>query len=485
MKKADVAIYKTEKYYYPDNGEFFRPSTKYPEIVFEELATKENHVYDEVRNALFLYGFDEENFGTDKWNPFGSLIDQNSKVLIKPNLVMDHNRSGEGEECLYTHASVIAPVIDYVVKAQRGEGQIIVGDAPMQECDFDKLVQESGLKALVEFYKNKGINIQLVDFRDVKSSVSYGVHKQEESALSNGVIVDLGKNSEFAGAENDTIDRFRITNYDPRELAQHHNVEKHEYCISKYLLEADVIINMPKPKTHRKAGVTISMKNIVGINARKEYLPHHTMGSVKQGGDECNTRNFCRDISDKLYDFKNIKEAEGKYFLARPAFVMAYFLKKISNFIHNEPGEGSWSGNHTISRTINDLNKILIYADKNGHMCDEPQRKMLIVADMIISGEKEGPVMPSRKELGVVAVGENAYAFDSIIATLMGMDASRIPTLQSAKNVLRFGTSIVKNPTAISNDPEYCGTLDKFKGKKNWDFVTSKGWESIKYNNSR
>ncbi len=42
-----------------------------------------------------------------------------------------------------------------------------------------------------------------------------------------------------------------------------------------------------------------------------------------------------------------------------------------------------------------------------------------------------------------------------------------------------------KNPIVISNVPEYCGALDNFKGKKNWDFVMSKGWESIKYNNSQ
>ena len=38
-----------------------------------------------------------------------------------------------------------------------------------------------------------------------------------------------------------------------------------EYCISEACLEADVIINLPKPKTHRKAGFTGALKNMIGV----------------------------------------------------------------------------------------------------------------------------------------------------------------------------------------------------------------------------
>ena len=71
----------------------------------------------------------------------------------------------------------------------------------------------------------------------------------------------------------------RITNYDYHEVNRHHRGDRHEYCISEACLSADVIINLPKPKTHRKAGYTGALKNMVGINAAKDYLPHHTKGS--------------------------------------------------------------------------------------------------------------------------------------------------------------------------------------------------------------
>ncbi len=484
MKKTDIAIYETECRNYPLKDALFRPGEAYPEYVFDELANDNNEVYYAVREALKLYGLDEENYGTQEWNPLGELIKDGDSVLIKPNLVMDYNRSGEGTDCLFTNPAVIAPIVDYVIKAQKGRGRIVIGDAPMQECKFEKLVEESGLKELVEYYQAKGIDIRLVDFRELKSEISFGSHKQEIIDNHSGVLIDLGEDSEFSSDSKERLDRLRITNYDPRRLASHHNLEKHEYYVSKYLIEADVVINMPKPKTHRKAGVTIAMKNMVGINARKEFLPHHTLGSVENGGDEYKKRSLLRTLSDKLYDYKNMKEGEGRLFIARPAFVLAYVLKILAKTVNGDPGEGSWSGNHTISRTINDLNKILIYADKSGVMCEKPQRRLLIIGDMIIAGEKEGPVMPSPKELGVIAVGENPLAFDLAIAGLMVADIKKIPTLQNAMNVSRFGMEKVGNPIIISNLEKYNGQLDKVLAKACWAFEPTSGWKDsfVKHN---
>src|SRR5690606_2650770 len=47
-----------------------------------------------------------------------------------------------------------------------------------------------------------------------------------------------------------------------------------------------LVINLPKLKTHKKTGVTLSLKNLVGINGDKNWLPHHSLGSVGEGGDE-------------------------------------------------------------------------------------------------------------------------------------------------------------------------------------------------------
>ncbi len=62
------------------------------------------------------------------------------------------------------------------------------------------------------------------------------------------------------------------------------------------------------------------------------------------------------------------------------------------------------------------------------------QRKYFIVADMIVSGEKNGSVAPSPKPLGIVAAGNNPFYFDRTIATMMGVDVGKIPTLRQIKN---------------------------------------------------
>ena len=45
---------------------------------------------------------------------------------------------------------------------------------------------------------------------------------------------------------------------------------------------------------------------------------------------------------------------------------------------------------------------------------------MLILGDMIICGQKNGPVKPSPKTLGMVMLSENSYAFDSTMCKIMG-----------------------------------------------------------------
>ena len=61
---------------------------------------------------------------------------------------------------------------------------------------------------------------------------------------------------------------------------------RNEYLLSATVLSADLVVNLPKLKTHKKTGVSLALKNLVGINGDKNWLPHHCAGSVAQGGDE-------------------------------------------------------------------------------------------------------------------------------------------------------------------------------------------------------
>lgn len=426
-----VSIIKGDVCEYPDSRFQFRPYEKYPEYPFEELdVSHTNDVYSMVRDGLRLLGLDKQNIGKKEWNPFGEFIKKGDVVLIKPNLVSHINTSGYGEDCLYTNPSVVAAVVDYTYIALKGQGKIVVGDAPVQECDFDALVRQSGYDILIQYYKDKGINVELVDFRNVKTYQKDGLHYLQENEQSQGIIVNLSSSSAFDEFNDEKLRRLRITNYDPQIMQQHHSEQQHEYNISQYVLDADVIINMPKPKTHRKAGVTIALKNMIGINANKEFLPHHTLGGKNEDGDAYLRGNDYLSLANEVLDIKNRLVHDEKIECAKAAEQLYQSLVRIGVKESGEKyWEGSWYGNDTIWRTILDINKILLFADKNGTIRKEKQRRIFIVADMIVSGQKEGPLNPTPMYSGVIAMGQDALWFDRTICSLMGFDYKCIPAL--------------------------------------------------------
>lgn len=416
---------------YPDRAGKFRPSQRYPEYLFEgEISSDENIVYDMIRRGFKMLGMDARNFEKPEWNPLGGIIRQGDTVVLKPNLVLHENRSGCGTECLYTQPSLVAAMVDYVCIALKGTGKIIIGDAPVQECDFETLITQSGYDILVDFYKKKGIDIEILDLRNVKTYEKDGLHYLQEEEGDNGFIVKLNEKSTFADIREERIKNLRITNYDPRILQKHHCNGVHEYNISKQVLEADVIINMPKPKTHRKAGVTISMKNIVGINTNKEFLPHHTVGSKEEGGDAYLHENVMLKMANEILDIRNQLVHDNEMELAEKTEILHRALyEKGKRQAGEEYWEGSWYGNDTIWRTTVDLNRILLYADKKGRMTNKLQRKLFIVGDMIVSGQKEGPLWPTPIYPGVIVLGDDPLKFDRVVCALMGFDYHDIPTL--------------------------------------------------------
>lgn len=475
-----ISVFKMDRCEYPNQSWHYRPGKHYPEYLFDEISPEQNYVYDAVRNALYLQKFDYENFGKKTWNPLQTLIKPGNTVVVKPNLVCDVNGlKDQGTDCLYTHPSVVAAVIDYILIALKGTGTVIIGDAPVQECNFEKLIQESGYAQLVSFYNSKGIDIKLVDFRGVSSIVKNGVHYARKNNSSCGITINLGKDSEFCSCSIEETARMRIMNYDPKAVSKHHSNALHEYCIAKEILEADVIINMPKPKTHSKAGITVSLKNMIGVNVHKEYLPHHSQGSAEEGGDEYEKKSFVQTIRSKLFDWHSSLQANCEYTRAR---IIRFAICGCSAWLKMKGAkymEGSWYGNHTISKTIIDINKIVLYADKNGILNEQKQRRMLIIADMVIAGEGEGPLRPQAKPVGIVAIGTDMVCFDEVIGTLMGMDIKKVPTLINAR--ASGGSCLLTDKgsswTINSNMGDYNGkNLIQLQKEKLFNFIPGKGW---------
>lgn len=421
---------------YPLPDENYSPHEAYPEYPFSHLAVCENKVYDMVRRGFWELGMDEKNRGTKEWNPLGDFIRSGQTVLIKPNWVRHENREEKEHnmECMVTHPSVIRAVMDYVVlafKKSGGSGTIIVADAPIQSCDFDRLMEKMHYNDLWEFYRKQEVDFAVKDLRGRIISEGEETTNEYETVKNaeTGILIDLGNQSAFAGLEEERYEKLRITSYDPDILNRHHTKTKHEYLISREALEADVIINLAKPKAHRKAGLTACAKNLVGICSRKEYLPHHTAGALavqNGGGDEYLNKSLLRRWDSICVDkYNHFADKKSKW--KNVFWFFHRFLGRGGRALAKDAySEGSWYGNDTIWRTIVDLNTIIQFTDSNGQMHSTPQREILNVCDMISAGEGEGPLLPSPKKMGAIVMGRKIPAVDRFVCSLVGFDASKI-----------------------------------------------------------
>ena len=105
-------IYYDPSITYPAIQEHFSPSQHYPEYPWHDISSKENKIYDTLRNILYEYGLDKENFGRSTWNPFKNFISPGMTVLIKPNMVMHQFDNHVSYDELITHPSIVRAIID-------------------------------------------------------------------------------------------------------------------------------------------------------------------------------------------------------------------------------------------------------------------------------------------------------------------------------------------------------------------------------------
>src|SRR5207249_9933121 len=98
------------------------------------------------------------------------------------------------------------------------------------------------------------------------------------------VSIDLGKMSLLEKVDGNR--EYRVLQYDPIRTAACHGPGKHLYQIAENVLAADLIISVPKLKTHQKVGLTCALKGTVGAVSEKHCLAHHRRGNPNEGGDE-------------------------------------------------------------------------------------------------------------------------------------------------------------------------------------------------------
>jgi uncharacterized protein (DUF362 family) len=439
-----VGIVKTKTVSYPQKVPF-HPSERFPEYRFRETSTEPNEVYAGVRELFKTLRLDRDNYGLKEWNPLGGIISPGDRVVIKPNFVMDRHYTGGDYDSVVTHGSVIRAIIDYVAIALQWGGRIIIADAPMLDNDFNRIVQRIGLEEVVDFYARKGLTVKLHDLRVENVEMCDGLIVRRFKLPGDPagyVTIDLASDSEFAGIAY-LHKRYRGSDYDSCETAKHHNDKVNRYLLSKTVLDSDVFINMPKLKTHKKIGVTLNLKNLIGINGDKNWIPHYRVGSPKQNGDEYATANALRHMESLLKDRFKEKAFALAELESKAGLYVARKLRGIQKAIVEHTGltkirAGGWYGNDTIWRSVLDLNKILLYADANGKMHETQQRKFFSIIDGIIGGEGDGPVITKAKPCGTLVGGFNPLAVDIYTTRLMGFDYRKFSQFENALKLKKY-----------------------------------------------
>jgi len=443
-------------------------------------SKRSNQVYGMVREALYLLGMDRDRFDTSSWNPLSEVIEPGDNVIIKPNLVHHENPLGFGPESLVTNGSVVRAIADYAIKALGGKGTLIIGDGPIQLCTFDKVLNASGISELLKFYEDRGFPIELVDLRKAQShSRNYRGWRGEPVSIPyhEAILVRLGEKSALCPLDI-CADRYRVTCYDPALTRLFHSDGAHDYLVSQRVLASDVVINVGKMKTHVRAGITGAMKNSLGIISDKTCLPHYRVGSPRDGGDEFEKNDIIKRSYGVFLDHRN----RSQNILAKSAFgAAAISCRLLSKYLGGETiWEGCWPGNDTLWRTIHDVNRVLIYADKKGKIQEVPQRRAMSFIDGIVGGEGNGPLYPSPKPSGVILAGFNAASIDAVMATVMGFDFGRIATITKALDLRGVSNQKgAKRIPVISNRPDLIGDLDKqhrilsYVPSRNWDFLAT------------
>jgi uncharacterized protein (DUF362 family)/NAD-dependent dihydropyrimidine dehydrogenase PreA subunit len=174
-------------------------------------------------------------------------IPSRKKVLLKPNILGQH----KPEECITTHPSVVEAVIRLFLEQNC---EVIIGESSgfFLEGGTTKALELSGMKKIAEKYKIKLVNLEQIPVKQIRDD----------------------------------------------EARMYKNLQ-----ISKLLFDVDLVVNLPKLKTHTLMKYTGAVKNLFGTipGGRKQQL--HAMGR-----NESDFGNILVDIYQNIKPGLNIMD---------------------------------------------------------------------------------------------------------------------------------------------------------------------------------
>lgn len=390
---------------------------------------------------------------------------RNKKVLLKPNWVKQPFRQYD-DICLCTHNNFILAVLELVLK--RNPASVLIGDAPIQGCYWERLVSKEFMERIQGLSGKFNIPVAIKDFRRVFFDTVTNKLDDQRNPLSNYLIFDVGKKSYLEPITVPGKKIFRVSQYNPDKFTDTHGPGMHKYCIIKELFNADVVISLPKIKTHQKTGITCALKNIVGFNGDKDFLPHHRIGGTKMGGDSYPGKNRVRYWAELAMD--NANRNMGNFWY-RVWFKISTTLWALSFPGKEHQWHAAWYGNDTTWRMVMDLNLIVNYGKPDGSLADIPQRLLYSFCDGIVGGQGDGPLSPDPLNLGVMSFTDDSATNDICMATMMGLPLEKLPLLTAAK----LFTPNRKVQVMLNGQPVKIDNLRPYAVKA----IPSPGWQFV------
>ena len=403
-------------------------------------------------------------------------------VVIKPNLIKQCSTINPNEwRSVITDPALIEEVCLYVCDQLSGKGKVTICDAPQTDSSFFKILEVSGLEAIAaRCQRRTNTKVEITDLRNEEWKNEKGVIvKRQKIAgdLEGTIVFNLGKDGLFYGFSGEG--RYYGADYNSSVVRNHHVGELQEYLICGTPIKADVYINMPKMKTHKKTGVTLNLKNLVGINADKNWLPHHTEGNPRTGGDEYPDSSLKRSLENA-----GVKLCRK---LAQNLPVMGALLAQLGRSAGEKVfgdgrsiiRSGNWYGNDTCWRMVLDLNRCLLYGSADGSIRSSNRKRYYSVVDGRIGMEGAGPMEGTPIHSRLIAGGDNPLAVDIVVARAMGFDWRKIPMLREAFNLKSYpiAEGSIEDIQILSDVIEWNGPFIEVESADFLRFEPHFGWK--------
>ena len=382
-------------------------------------------------------------------------------VVVKPNWVQEaHEYKPDVWEPVITHPSVVLAAVETLADKMGGKGTICICDAPHTYASFEAIVARGDLKNSLKNIRSRwpDLKLELIDLRRevwiLKEQVVIDRRPNPEDPRGY-VRLDLGRDSLFYGHLGEG--KYYGADYDTRVVNKHHRGEKQEYLLAGTPVKCDLFVNLSKMKTHKKTGITCCLKNLVGINGDKNWLPHHVEGSPKSQGDEFPDECFSHAVERQLKKIGRMMALRfpvvGTLAYRKMRNVGKCVLGDSENIIRN----GNWYGNNTCWRMALDLNRAFLYGNSDGTLQEafKPKRYLAVV-DGIVGGEGSGPLCPDPVSSGVMICGTNPAVVDAVTCRLMDFNPERLAIVKHAFEPHRWPIADCRLDEILVDD-ERCG----------------------------